>query len=142
MGLFSQDGWKNCGVITNWNLYFQDPQKILEHHAKRGNAENFIREKKIHLDLRHFPCLKLNANFGYGLIAMVSYNFMRLIARLDEPGKPHYAKKLREKYIYIPAKVTKHARQFFLKIPENFRREVHAMTEGWAGTLEAALAMG
>jgi len=54
----------------------------------------------------------LNANFGYGLIAMVAYNFMRLIARLDEPGKPHYAKKLREKYIHIPGKVIKHARQF------------------------------
>lgn len=141
-GLFAQDGWKYYGVITNWNLYFKTSQEVIEHHAKRGNSENFIHEKKSHLDLRHFPCLKLNANFGYGLIAMVSYNFMRLIARLDEPGKPHYAKKLREKYIHIPAKVIKHARQFFLKIPESFRKEVQAMTQGWAGTLEAALAMG
>ena len=139
--LFEQDGYRYYGVMTNWNLFASSPQKILEHHAKRGNAENFIREKKIHLDLKHFPCLKLSANFAYGLIAMVSYNFMRMIARLDSPDKPHYAKKLREKYLHIPAKVVKHARQFFLKIPKNFRKEVEQMTSGWAGTLEAALAM-
>jgi Transposase DDE domain group 1 len=140
-GLFEQEGFKYYGVMTNWNLFYSSPQKILEHHAKRGNSENFIREKKIHLDLRHFPCQKLRANFGYGLIAMVAYNFLRTIARLDNPDKPHYAKKLREKYLYIPARVTKHARQFFLKIPKTFRKEVDAMLSGWAGTLEAALAM-
>jgi hypothetical protein len=81
----------------------------------------------------------MNANFGYGLIAMVAYNFMRLIARLDEPTKPHYAKKLREKYLYVPAKVTKHARQIFLRIPKIFQKEVTLMQSRWAGNLEAAL---
>jgi hypothetical protein len=141
VGLFDQEGWRHYGVITNWNLGYQSPQQVLEHHAKRGNSENFIREKKIHLDLKHFPCIKMNANYGYGLIAMVAYNFLRIIARLDEPGKPHYAKKLREKYIYIPGKVVKHARQMFLRIPNKFRKEVDAMVTGWAGILEAALAM-
>ena len=84
----------------------------------------------------------MNANFGYGLIAMVAYNFLRIIARLDQPDKPHYAKKLREKYIYIPGKVVKHARQIFLRIPERFKKEVELMTKGWAGKLEAALAIG
>ena len=141
-GLFEQEGFKYYGVMTNWSLFYETPQKVLEHHAKRGNAENFIREKKIHLDLKHFPCQKLRANFAYGLIAMVAYNFLRTIARLDSPDKPHYAKKLREKYIYLPARVVKHARQFFLKIPKTFRKEVDAMSSGWAGNLEAALAMG
>lgn len=141
LSLFEQDGYKHYGVITNWNLFSNSKQSVIEHHSKRGNSENFIREQKIHLDLKHFPCLKMNANFGYGLIAMIAYNFMRLIARLDSPDKPHYAKKLREKYLYVPAKVVKHARQFFLKIPKTFIKEVSAMTSGWAGTLEAALAM-
>lgn len=140
-GLFEQSGFKYYGVITNWSLFKNSPQKILEHHQKRGNSENFIREQKIHLDLYHFPCQKLSANFAYGLIAMVAYNFLRTLARLDSPDKPHYAKKLREKYIYLPARVVKHARQFFLKIPKHFKKEVDAMTTGWAGTLEAALAM-
>ena len=141
-GLFDQDGWKYYAVLTNWNLLYQTGQQVLEHHARRGNSENFIREKKIHLDLKHFPCLKMNANFGYGLIAMVAYNFLRIIAKLDRPDKPHFAKKLREKYIYIPGKVVKHARQMFLRIPKTFGTEVSAMMTGWAGILEAALAMG
>jgi hypothetical protein len=139
--LFEQEGFKYYGVVTNRSLFKHSAQEILEHHQKRGNSENFIREKKIHLDLRYFPCQKLNANFAYGLIAMVAYNFLRTIARLDSPDKPHFAKKLREKYIYLPARVVKHARQFFLKIPKHFRKETEAMITGWAGTLEAALAM-
>lgn len=140
--LFAQDGWRYYGVLTNWNLFEKSLQAVIEHHSKRGNSENFLREQKIHLDLKHFPCLKMNANFGYGLIAMVAYNFLRTIARLDQPDKPHYAKKLREKYIYIPGKVVKHARQMFLRIPERFRKEVELVTKGWAGKLEAALAIG
>jgi hypothetical protein len=135
-------GLRYYGVITNWNLFQHTPQQVLEHHAKRGNSENFIREKKVHLDLKHFPCLKMNANFAYGLIAMVAYNFLRIIARLDRPDKPHFAKKLRERYIFLPGKVVKHARQMFLRIPETFRKEVLLMTTRWAGNLEAALAMG
>jgi len=135
-------GLRYYGVITNWNLFTRTPQQVLEHHAKRGNSENFIREKKIHLDLKHFPCLKMSANRAYGLIGMVAYNFLRVIAKLDSPDKPHYAKKIRHKYIYFPGKVVKHARQMFLRIPEKFRKEVEQMKTGWAGNLEAALAMG
>lgn len=136
------EGWKYYGVITNWDLFRHSPQQVLEHHQKRGNSENFIREKKIHLDLKHFPCIAMSANFGYGLIAMVAYNFMRLISRLDQPDKPHYAKRLRSKYLHIPGKVVKHARQMFLRIPGVFRKEVELMQSRWAGKLEAALAMG
>jgi hypothetical protein len=140
--LFSQAGYKYYAVITNVDLFKKGRQWVISHHAKRGNSENFIREKKIHFDLKHFPCLKMNANHAYGLLAMVSYNFLRLIARLDEPSKPHFAKKIREKFIFIPGKVVKHAREYFLKIPKHFAKEVDLMTKGWAETLEAALAMG
>jgi hypothetical protein len=140
--LFNPEGFKHYAVLTNIDMFRIGRQELIAHHAKRGNAENFIREKKIHLDLKHFPCLKLDANRAYGLIAMVAYNFMRLIARLDEPTKPHFAKKIRDKYIFIPGKFVKHARQFFMKIPEIFRKEVDLMQSRWAGKLEAALAMG
>ena len=139
--LFEQDGYAHYGVMTNIDLFYNTKQWVMEHHQKRGNSENFLREKKIHFDLKHFPCLKMNANTAYGLIAMVSYNFLRLVARLDSPNKPHFAKKIREKFVFIPGKVVKHARQYFLRIPEDFRKEVELMKVGWAGLLEAALAM-
>jgi len=37
--------------------------------------------------------------------------------------------------------VVSHARQMFLRIPSKFREEVELMKTGWAGDLEAALAM-
>lgn len=139
--LFEQDGYKYYGILTNIDLFYNSKQWVMRHHQKRGNSENFIKEKKIHFDLKHFPCLKMNANNAYGLIAMVSYNFLRLIARLDSPNKPHFAKKIREKFIHIPGKFVKHARQYFLKIPVQFKKEVESMRVGWAGLLQAALAM-
>ena len=72
------------------------------HHHKCGNSESFLRKKKIHLHLKHFPCLKMNANNAYCLIAMVAYNFLRLVARLDSPDKPHFAKKLAKiSYLFL-----------------------------------------
>jgi hypothetical protein len=140
--LFEQDGYKYYGVLTNIDLFYKTKQSVMEHHQKRGNSENFIREKKIHFDLKHFPCLKMNANTAYGLIAMVGYNFLRLVARLDEPNRPHFAKKIREKFLHILGKFVKHARQYFLKIPIQFKKEVENMRVGWAGLLQATLAMG
>lgn len=141
--LFDAVGFKHYAVLTNFDLFPEGSrQRVITHHRKRGNSENFIREKKIHLDLKHFPCLSMNANRAYGLIAMIAYNFMRLIARLDEPEKPHFAKKLREKFLYIPGKFVKHARRVFMKIPKRFREEVDLMQSRWAGQLQAALALG
>jgi len=137
----STGGYQYYGVMTNVNVFSWGKQRVIEHHRKRGNAENFIREKKVHLDLKHFPCLALNTNTGYGLIAMVAYNFLRLIARLDRPDKPHFAKKLRRKFFWIPGKIVKHARQFFLKIPKTYEKEVNCLTKGWAIPIEVALAM-
>lgn len=52
----------------------------MEHHALRGNSENFIREEKYGYDLKHFPCQKLSANHAYGLFALIAHNFLRTIA--------------------------------------------------------------
>ena len=138
----AQGGLRYWGVLTNWNLYERSKQEVIEFHSKRGNSENFIKEQKISFDLKHFPCIKLNANHAYGLLGMVSHNFLRAISHLDNPDKPHYAKKLRHTYIILPGKLVEHARKLVLRIPVQFRKEVELMTTGWAGTLEAALAMG
>lgn len=140
--LFQQDGWKYWGVLTNWDLFYHKPQEVIEFHSKRGNAENFLKEQKIAFDLKHFPCLKLNANRAYGYIGLIAYNFLRTIARIDEPNKPHFAKKLRQDFMYIPGKLLERSRQLIMRIPRAYEREVMLMRTGWAGTLEAALAMG
>jgi hypothetical protein len=99
------------------------------HHQKRGNSENFIKEEKYGYDLKHFPCLKLNANYAYGLLAMVAHNILRWVAIMTKPEKPHFSKKLRKHFIFIPGKIIHHARQTFLKIMEFHYKGVQNLRE-------------
>ena len=113
-------------------------QQVIEHHNKRGNAENFIREEKYGYDLKHFPCLKLSANHAYGLLAMVAHNILRWCAIITKPHRPHFSKKLRRRYIYIPGKLIKHARQLCVKIPVRFFKEVQLLRKAWQLPLHPA----
>ena len=106
-------------------------QEVLVHHQKRGNMENFLREDKNAYDLKHFPCLKLKANHAYGMLAMVSYNLLRWVALMMKPEKPHFAKKLRKRFVFAAGKVIKHAGSLYLKIVAHAFTEVMKLREAW-----------
>lgn len=132
--------WKYYAVITNFNLFLKSLQDVMEFHNKRGKAENMIREEKYGYDLKHFPCQKMLANHAFLQLAMIAHNLLRWVALVMRPEKPHFAKKLRRRFIFIPAKVVRHARQTFLKMPEKFRKEVCAMRLALQGRLKPAFA--
>lgn len=114
-------------------------QEICEFHQKRGNAENFVREEKYGYDLSHFPCLKLNANRAYGMLAMVAHNLLRWVSVMMNPDKPHFSKKLRKRFVFYAGKVVHHARQVFLKIVRHGYEEVMKLRETWEFTSEKIL---
>lgn len=58
-------------------------------------------------------------------------NFLRSIAVLDRPDKPHFAKKLRRKFLFIPGRLVKLARVLRMKIPAPYRREVRRAIDAW-----------
>lgn len=130
--------WHYYGVVTGMPMQRFTLQQVIEHHSKRGNAENFIREEKYGYDLKHFPCLKLKANHAFGLLAIVAHNILRWCAIIERPHRPHFSKKLRRRFIYIPGKVVEHARQLCMKIPERFFKEVNRLREGWQLPLHPA----
>jgi hypothetical protein len=134
-GLFDGDTggghWKYYAVVSNISLHLHTKQEIIERHNKRGNLENFIRDGKYGMDLKHFPCLKMRANHAYGLLAMVANNILRWVALVEKPDKPHYCKKLRRRYVFIPGKVVQHARQIIMKVPMHFFKEVQRLREAW-----------
>jgi hypothetical protein len=130
--------WDYYGVVTNMSLYFHTKQEVILHHNKRGNAENFIREEKYGYDLKHFPCQKLNANRAFGLLAMVAHNILRWVALVEKPDKPHFSKKLRRRFVFIPGKVVQHARQIIMKVPLHFFKEVQRLREAWRLSLHPA----
>lgn len=104
-------------------------QEIFEFHQVRGNAENFIKEEKYGYDLKHFPCLKLQANHAYGLLAMVAHNILRWVALMTRPEKPHFSKKLRKHFVFIPAKIVYHARQYTIKMMQCHHEGVQWLRE-------------
>ena len=131
LGMFETPAhWEHYAVITNFNLFHHSLQSVMEFYMKRGNAENFIREEKYGYDLKHFPCLKLHANSGFLQLGMVAHNILRWVALVQKPDKPHFSKKIRRRYIYIPGKIIKHARQLILKIPVRFYEEVQRLKRG------------
>jgi len=134
--LFADIQYKYWGVLSFRGLYPQTPQEILEFHQGRGNMENFIREGKINYDLKHFPCQSLKANHVYGLFALIAHNFLRVMAILMRPDKPHFAKKLRRQLIQIPGHLVTGARYLRMKIPIKFFKEVIECMRRWTETFE------
>ena len=123
-------GWKYYAIITNFNLLHHSYQSVMQWHQKRGGTENFIKEEKYGYDLKNFPCLELQANQLFAQLAMVAQNILRWVALVQKPDKTHYSKKIRRRYIYIPGRVIKHARQIFLKVPVRFYEEVKMLLPG------------
>ena len=121
--------YKYYGVVTNLPLVKWSLQSVIEHHNKRGNAENFIREEKYGYDLKHFPCQELKANHAFGLLALAAHNVLRWVAIHDNPSRPRFAKGLRRKFIDIPAIVVSHARLLALRVSEAAFQEVNRIRE-------------
>jgi len=146
-GYLKEDPYDYYAVITNFPLDLANErigltnaqgkvkryslQEVMEFHHKRANSENFIREEKYNYDLKHFPCLRLNSNRAYGLLAMVAHNLLRWVSIMMKPEKPHYSKKLRKRFVFHAGKVVHHARQVFLKITEKGYEEVQSLREVW-----------
>lgn len=137
--LFSPDTIKEMGewvyyaVVTNLDLSQWSLQAVMEHHAKRGNAENFIKEEKYNFKLKNFPCLSLLANHAWILLAQVAHNMIRWIAMMDAPDRPHYSKKIRNKYVFIAGRVVTHARQVVLRVMKStYERGLQKLREGWS----------
>jgi hypothetical protein len=121
--------YKYYGVVTSLPLIKWSLQAVIEHHNKRGNAENFIREEKYGYDLKHFPCLELKANHAFGLLALIAHNILRWVAIHDNPSRPRFAKGLRRTFIDIPAIVVSHARLLALRVSEVAFKEVNRIRE-------------
>lgn len=136
-----QERWFYYGVLTNFDLFRNTLQSIMEFHHLRSRAENVIKEHKYAFDLKHFPCKKLLANHVYGLFALIAHNHLRTVALIDNREKPLYAKRLRFKYIFHPGRIITHARSQILKLATRVKKEVDAMIQAWAATRESALAL-
>jgi hypothetical protein len=123
--------WHYHAVITNEDLHLNAYQEVYSRYLTRAHMENFIRDAKEGYDAYHMPCLDFKANHAYLLLLLIAQNILRWVSLLTKPDKPHFAKKLRRKFIFNPGKLTSHGRQIVLRVSEKFLKEVKNLTEAW-----------
>lgn len=126
------DAWEYYAVVTNFDLTKNSLQQVLEHHAKRGNSENFTKEEKYGFQLDGLPCAKLLANQAWMMLAMIGHNMICWIALMDAPDKPHYSKKIRSKYLFVAGRLVSHAGSLILRVMRStYERGLQNLREGW-----------
>lgn len=118
-------------VATDRDLSKASYQSVIEAYRPRAEVENQIKEFKIGFDAKHLPCQTMSANEVYFLLVLVAQNLIRWVAIIDQPDKPHYAKKIRRKLINAPAQILTGSRQIALRVKEKFLKEVLAFQERW-----------
>jgi Transposase DDE domain group 1 len=130
--VLAEGEWDYYAVVTNLDLSRWSLQSVMEHHAKRGNAENFVKEEKYNFKLKNFPCQKLLANQAWVQFALIAHNMIRWIALMDAPDRPHYSKKIRRKYIFNAGKLVYHAGEWALRVMASaYERGMKNLREGW-----------
>ena len=123
LGLDEED-YDYFAWLTNIGEHEMGNEKVIPFYRKRGHAENYIRELKNGFDMHHYPCLKLDANRAYALIAAFSHNILRFISHRTAKSKAQFAKAIRNHLIYLPCQVVRQGRQVFFRYMEHQAKEV------------------
>lgn len=118
-------------VATNENLFENSYQHVIEKYKPRADVENMIREFKLNFDAKNLPCQKFSANEVYFLFVLISQNLIRWVALIEQPDKPHFSKKIRNKLIIAPGRVLRGGRQFVMRVKKSFKQEVDRFLEAW-----------
>lgn len=57
---------------------------------------------------------------------------IRWIALMEAPDKPHYAKKIRSKYLFLAGRLVSHAGSLVLRVMKStYERGLKILREGW-----------
>ena len=97
-------------------------EEIIKLHRQRGEtSENKIKELKNGFNMSYLPTSNFEANSFYFAIGTLSYNLFLLFKQiLDSRLRKHTVKTIRYKLYNIAGKVVYHARQWILKVNEQF----------------------
>lgn len=115
--------------VTNTFRHEMTEEEVILFYRKRGNAENFIKELKHGFDLKHYPCLSLEANKAYGLIGAFSYTLMRFMGLTIKPERPLFAKAIRKKFIYLPCQLVRSGREVCVRLMQHHLEEIRRWYE-------------
>lgn len=108
-------------VITNMDW---DKRRLTRWYWERCNSENWHKELKYGFGLNQLPCSKYLPNAAYFHIAVLAFNLVQALKRINLDEKWHYltVKTLRYHLFHVAGLVVHHARRWILKL---FHRYPH-----------------
>lgn len=109
---------------TTYSEQLMADEEVIFCYRERGQAENYVKENKYGLDMKHYPCLKLDANRVYALICAFSYNIMRLMSLAHDRSKPILSKNIRFRWINIPSLVARTGGNVIFRFMEPHYKEM------------------
>lgn len=109
--------------LVGYRMVAASMENIINFYRSRGNTENFIKEQKYGLDLKHYPCRKLSANKAFGLVGALAYNLMRFSSFFISK-RGCYSKKIRFSLVHLPCQVVRHARKITVRFNHATKKEV------------------
>ena len=116
------DGWRFHAIVTNLPALFAPADMIEAHHRLRGGIpEDAIRQLKEDFGLIHAPVQNFFGNWLWWHAAVLAHNVARWIRVFALPREFHRCrgKRLRLAFFNVAARVVRHARQLWLRIPRS-----------------------
>ena len=113
------EGAEYVFFVTNAALL---SEKVVISYKKRGNAENYIKEAKYDMAVRHLLLKSFWANEAMFQMMMVSYNLFMLF-KFDSSSVAEYRQQIkifRLKYVFLAAKIIKTAGYIMMWLSENY----------------------
>jgi hypothetical protein len=121
-------------VNTWWTSLKHAPVKIIELYHKHATSEQFHSELKSDMDLERLPSGKFATNSLILILALMSYNILRLCGQIflhafENTKLQNASKKIKRKRIrtviqdlmYLACKMVKHARRFILSFSRHLK---------------------
>ncbi|MGC9385108.1 MAG: IS1380 family transposase [Kosmotogaceae bacterium] len=121
-------------VNTWWTSLEHSPEKVIELYHKHATSEQFHSELKSDMDLERLPSGKFATNSLILILALMSYNILRLCGQIflhasANSETQNTSKKIKRKRIrsvlqelmYLACKMVKHARKFILSFSRHLK---------------------
>ena len=116
------DGWRFHAIVTNLPPLFAPADMVEAHHRLRGGIpEDTIRQLKQDFGLCHAPVQNFFGNWLWWHTAALAHNVARWIRHLALPAEfaRCRGKRLRIAFFNVAARVVRHARQLWLRLPRS-----------------------
>lgn len=127
------DGWRFHAIVTNLPAMFAPAEHVEAHHRLRGGIpEDTIRQLKEDFGLIHAPVQNFSGNWLWWHACALAHNVARWIRHLALPASfaRCRGKRLRLAFFNVAARIVRHARQLWLRIPRS-----HAWAEAFIEAL-------